>query len=111
MRLLEDPDFLEAADNRFDDPHRFNDMLSELTDDLIERYPNNGHDHGMAAAVRAAREATPSVDQGEFGGLDWSRMSPHDFQVKSREVLKAFKGGRLNNGRRRRHGFISTMPE
>jgi hypothetical protein len=50
-------------------------------------------DKGLAAAVRGAREASPS--SGQFENVNWGQLSDNELALKKSQVFKAVKSGSL----------------
>lgn len=111
MRLIEDAEFREAADGRFDDPDAFQRMVQNLQDDLQEKYSErrDDHDRGLGSAVRASRDVMVSPSSGGYSGVDWGHLTTQEFAAKSREVYDAMKQGKLQSSQRG-GGFFTTDP-
>lgn len=116
QQLLEDPDFLAAADDRFDNPERFESMVCDLIEDLHEQYPHTqsiGGDEarGLVRAYRVMRSAHVGgggYDENDYG--NFSKMSDQEFAVATERVFEDMRAGKLKAEGRPRGGCLTTYP-
>lgn len=117
QQLLEDSDFLAAADDRFDNPERFESMVCDLIEDLHEQYPHTqsiGGDEarGLVRAYRVTRSAHVGgggYDENHYG--DWPKMNDREFHDASEKVFADMRSGKLRpEGRRPSGGCLKTGP-
>ena len=96
LRMHEDPEFLAAADARFDSPEEFESVLESMVDDLQEKYPPSENPRHIAHAVRIARASHGSA--GDYSQTDYPDLAPlndREFAVASQQIFEDMKSGKL----------------